>query len=41
MFQRYENRRCSFVTYFESLQFIIAVGENPEDDIYDDNDVIS
>ena len=29
------------MTYFESLQFIIAVGENPKDDIYDDDDVMS
>ena len=41
MFQRYENRKYLFIIYFKSLQFVIVIEENFENDIYNNNDVMS
>ena len=41
MFQRCENRKCSFITYLKSLQFIIVIEKDPKNDIYDNDDIMS
>ena len=41
MSQRYINRKCSFITYLKSSQFITAIEENYENDIYNNDDIIS
>ena len=41
MFQRYKNRKQSFITCFKSSQFITAIKKKCENNIYNNDDIIS